>query len=211
MATGRKQGVVSIFEWFQNPSLSVVPDISISADGAVKSVRLFSKVPIEQIESVALDTSSLTSSALTKIVLSETYDVTPTYVDSPPNLNDMLSKCDAGLIIGDLGLFHSPVRKVLDLGSEWKNLTGMPFCYAAWLAQPGADLGKLHSILTAARAWGLQNVDSICTEWSVKMNLDIERVIDYLCTVMQYDLGPDKLSAVECFRDYCGKYGLMDR
>src|SRR5258707_14695707 len=70
---------VSIFEGLQNPALRLVPNISISAYGAVKSVRLFSKVPLPQIQSVALDTSSLTSAALTRILLKESFGLEPEY------------------------------------------------------------------------------------------------------------------------------------
>src|SRR5258708_6696331 len=114
--------LVSIFDLFQNPDLELIPAISISADGPVKSVRLFSNVPFDQIRSVALDTSSLTSTALIRILLSEIYGLEASYRPHPPDLNKMLAECDAGLIIGDLKLFDAPAPYVMDLGEAWKQL-----------------------------------------------------------------------------------------
>src|SRR5579872_3027459 len=90
--------LVSTIELFQTPDLVVIPDISISADGPVKSVRLFSCRPYDRISSVALDTSSLTSAGLIRILLAERYGLTPRYVPHGPDLDRMLSVCDAGLI-----------------------------------------------------------------------------------------------------------------
>src|SRR5688572_13368045 len=146
-------GLLSTFELFENPGLTLLPGISISADGPVKSVRLFSKVPFERIESVALDTSSLTSTALIRILLSELYGAYPEYESHAPDLEAMLQRHDAALIIGDLRLFETPAEYVMDLGEAWKRLTGMPFVYAAWLARPEA-VESTRPVLEKARSWG---------------------------------------------------------
>ncbi len=201
--------LVSIFEVFQNPTLHIIPDISISADGAVRSVRLFSKVPVAQIKSVALDASSLTSVALTKIILAEKYSLFPTYIASPPNLSKMLQDYDAGLIIGDLSLFNSPVAEILDLGSEWKELTGLPFCYAAWLARPGTDLKHLTKLLAESKQWGLNHLRELTAKWSIEMGLDMNRVHEYFYDIMKFDLDEHKLAAIAKFEELCHKYQLI--
>ena len=126
----------SIFESFQNPDITIIPNISISAYGAVKSVRLFSRVPLSDIRSVALDSSSLTSAALIQILLAELHGIEPRYKNFPPDLELMLDACDAGLLIGDLKLFdfHDGTQEY-DLGQDWLELTGLPFVYAAWQAR----------------------------------------------------------------------------
>src|SRR5579871_4582488 len=80
----------SIFEAFQAPGLTLIPNISISSDGPVKSVRLFCKKPMAEIRSVALDTSSLTSSALTRILLREVFSLQPCYYHHAPQMEAML-------------------------------------------------------------------------------------------------------------------------
>lgn len=200
--------MVSIFESFQNPNLRIVPEISVSADGPVKSVRLFSKTPYKDIRTVALDTSSLTSAALTRILLSELIGIQPDYVSLPPNPEEMLKDYDACLIIGDLKLFDSPATHILDLGEGWKELTGLPFVYAAWLesAPPKQDL---HTILFAAREWGLRHLEQLAVEASQKMKLPLYQTREYLFKIMQYDLSDIKRNAISLFKEKCMRHNLI--
>ena len=202
-------GLLSTFELFENPTLTLLPGISISADGPVKSVRLFSKVPFEDIESVALDTSSLTSTALIRILLSELYGARPVYESHAPNLDDMLRKHDAALIIGDLRLFETPAAHVLDLGEAWKQLTGMPFVYAAWLARADASESAL-PFLSRAKSWGCARLDELAVKWSGRLSLPLERVRDYFLDVMQYDLNEPKRDALMQFQRYSDQHGLIE-
>ena len=158
---------VSIFEGLQNPGLVIVPGISISAYGAVKSVRLFSRVPLNEIRTVALDTSSLTSNALLQILLKESFGVTPHYVHHAPDLDAMLAQCDAGLIIGDLKLFDlMPGTTVYDLGQGWRDLTGLPFVYACWLAREDRANPNMTHVLSAAKTWGLARLEELAAKWA---------------------------------------------
>jgi chorismate dehydratase len=202
---------VSIFEAFQNPDLTLIPGISISAYGAVKSVRLFSQVPLPELRTVALDTSSLTSVALTKILLAEQFQAHPAYVSQPPHLETMLHTCDAGLIIGDLKLFalHANTT-VYDLGQGWFDLTGLPFVYAGWLARADRATPEMAAILNRAKAWGLERLESLAATWAERMELPLDRSRDYLLNVMNYDLTPDQRHGLETFRQKCLRHGLLN-
>ena len=200
----------SIFEGLQQPGLALVPNISISADGAVKSVRLFSKVPLVDMRTVALDTSSLTSTALTRILLKESFGVTPEYHHHAPDLSAMLAQFDAGLIIGDLKLFDlEPNTIVYDLGQGWKDLTGMPFVYAGWLAREDRASAEMIRLLTAAKAWGVEHLEPLAVKWAAAMNLPPDRCRDYFFNVMNYDLLADQLEALRCFQRKCLDHGLI--
>lgn len=201
---------VSIFETFQNPELALIPDISISATGPVKSVRLFSKVPFDRIETVALDTSSLTSAALTRILLQEQFGVSPCYVHHPPQLESMLAACDAGLIIGDLKLFdlHAETQ-VYDLGKGWHDLTGLPFVYAAWLAREERVSGEMLRVLTQAKAWGVARLEELAVKWAEQINLPLDRCRDYLLNVMDYDLTPRHREGLRAYQQKCFAHGLI--
>ncbi len=200
----------SIFEAFQQAGLAVVPDISISADGAVKSVRLFSKVPLSKIRSVALDTSSLTSSALTRILLTESFGVAPLYRHHAPDIESMLEDNDAGLIIGDLKLFDLRADTIVfDLGQGWKDLTGLPFVYAAWLAREDRASTEMTRLLTNAKRWGVEHLEEIAAAWSSKMNLPLDRCREYLIDVMDYDLKPVQIHALQVFQRKCRDHGLI--
>jgi chorismate dehydratase len=201
-------GLVSTFELFRNPGLMLLPGISISADGPVKSVRLFSKVPFDRIQSVALDTSSLTSTALIRILLAELYGVKPCYRSHSPNLVGMLEEHDAALIIGDLRLFETPAEYVLDLGEAWKRLTGRPFVYAAWLATPQAAEPVL-PLLVRAKEWGCARLEPLSVKWSDRLNLPLDRVRDYFFNVMQFDFDSAKMEGMELYRTLCLKHSLI--
>ncbi|MCS6776930.1 MAG: menaquinone biosynthesis protein [Chloroherpetonaceae bacterium] len=201
---------VSIFEAFQNPELALVPGIAIAAFGPVKSVRLFSKVPLDRVRSVALDTSSLTSAALTRILLKEQFGVTPCYVHHPPDLATMLRTCDAGLIIGDLKLFALiPEIQVYDLGQGWLDLTGLPFVYAAWLARRDRISPDLIAALEQARAWGMERREQLAQKWARIMDLPLDRCRDYLLHVMHYELGPEYREGLQLFQRKCYEHGLI--
>ena len=201
--------LVSIFDLFQNRDLVIVSGLSISADGPVKSVRLFSKVPPEEISSVALDTSSLTSTALIQILLKEQYGLTPEYCPHAPELASMLDAHDAGLIIGDLKLFDMPAPYVMDLGEAWKELTGLPFVYAAWLARKEVDIEYAERILMAAKYWGETRLEPLSLEWAGKMGLPLERVRDYFLNVMKYDLDESKMEGLRLFEKKCRVHKLI--
>ena len=201
---------VSIFEGLQNPDLVLIPDISISAFGAVKSVRLFAKTPLTQIQTVALDTSSLTSAALTKILLKEAFGLSPQYRNFPPNLDAMLAENDAGLIIGDLKLFDlMPETTVYDLGQGWRDLTGLPFVYAGWLARRDRVSDAMQAALHQAKAWGLARLETLADAWAAKLDLPLDRSRDYLLNVMNYDLTPEQMRGLHAYQEKCAAHGLL--
>ncbi|HXG23288.1 MAG TPA: menaquinone biosynthesis protein [Chthonomonadales bacterium] len=202
--------LVSTFELFRTPGLTLIPNISISADGPVKSVRLFSCVPFHNIECVAMDTGSLTSVALAKILLRERYGIDPECVPHSPDLDAMLAAYDAGLIIGDIKLFDTPATNVLDLGAAWKEWTGLPFVYAAWLARNSSNGALLTDVLTRAKEWGLTQLDVLAEEWAMRMTLPLDRVQDYFQHVMKYDLDPRKWEALLLFQRKCVEHGLVE-
>ncbi len=201
---------VSLFEAIRNPDLRIIPGISISATGEVKSVRLFSKVIVTQVTSVALDTSSLTSNALLRILLNERYNLSPEYHYHHPDIIEMLRQYDAGLIIGDLKLFDLEKNTFeLDLGKEWFDLTGLPFVYACWLARPQAPRQELTDILTKARDWGIAHLDDLVKKWSTKMQLPFERTYDYLVNVMDYRLTKEQCAGALLYQQKCVEHGLV--
>lgn len=139
LESGECQAVlVSIYDPLTVPGRVLVPNVCIGSDGPVKSVRLFSKTPFEQIESLALDASSMTSNALARIVLKRRYGVEPQASVEPPDLEAMLEKHDACVLIGDRGMAEGRQNlRVADLGHEWSELFALPFVWAAWVGRDG--------------------------------------------------------------------------
>jgi chorismate dehydratase len=118
--------------------LLLMPNLSVSCDGAVKSIYLVSKVPIEELDgrTVALASTSATSQVLLKIILADGYHVRSRFHETIPDLGLMLSEADAALLIGDAALHVHYKRPgglyTYDLGEEWQKITCRKMVFAVW-------------------------------------------------------------------------------
>ncbi|MGQ9901458.1 MAG: menaquinone biosynthetic enzyme MqnA/MqnD family protein [Fimbriimonadales bacterium] len=179
--------------------------LGIGSREAVLSVRLFSKVPLPQIRTVALDTSSLTSVALTQILLARAYGVRPEYRHAAPDLDTMLVQADAALLIGDLGMTaaHPAVVETRDLGSEWHRYTGLPFVWALWLANAETPRQPLEELLQHAYQWGMAHIDALVEAESQRTGIPRQRCEHYLKSVMVYALDDAMLMGLERFLQEC--------
>ena len=95
---------------------------------------------MSDVRSIALDTSSRTSVALTRVLCARAFEIEPSLVPSGPDLSAMLERYDAALLIGDNALLTDGGNDVekIDLGETWTKLTGLPFVYAFWAGRPDA-------------------------------------------------------------------------
>src|SRR5262249_47930761 len=126
-------GIIPSAAYATIPNLVILPDIAIAAKQAVRSILLVSRNPISEVRRVALDTSSLASVALTRILFAKWWHMTPQFVSSSPDLDTMLEKNDAALLIGDPALkADRPKYFHWDLAEEWIRFTGRPFVFAFW-------------------------------------------------------------------------------
>lgn len=138
--------------------LLLIPDISVSSDGEVKSILVLAKEPAEALDgkTVALTDTSRTSQALTKIVLEDLFRVRPRYVEMPADLAHMMREADAALLIGDdaLRALYTPSPLIrYDLGEKWKELAGQPMVYAVWAARREFVAKRPDAVKQVA--WGL--------------------------------------------------------
>jgi len=131
-------GPISSLEFARHSQeLLLLPHLTVSSNGEVKSIVLVSKVPVEELQGkpVALTSTSATSQGLLQIILADKYGLEPNYFVSPPDLGRMLLEAEGALLIGDDALRVSYQRiglYVYDLGREWKDLTGQMMVYAVW-------------------------------------------------------------------------------
>lgn len=128
-------GMVPSITYLDRPGDRIVPGVCIGSDGPVASVALYTKKPITDVRSIALDTSSRTSAMLTRIVCARRFDIAPSFVPHAPDLGAMLAAADAALLIGDPALFanHAALGATkIDLGEAWSTMTGLPFVWAVW-------------------------------------------------------------------------------
>jgi len=189
---------------------SIVPGIAIASHGAVQSVLLVSTRPIEEVRSLALDTSSLSSIAMAQVLCHEKYGIGPKMLDCDPGVRIADTGADASVLIGDPAMTAdlSPFPYVYDLGGEWTEFTGLPFVYALWLARAPAPSGGLVEALQEAKARGLEHLDEIARSESRRLGLARERCLDYLARHITYDLGEEELTGLRRFYELCSEHDL---
>ena len=189
----------------------ILPGFAIAARGAVRSVKLFSRVPFEEIDRLALDEGSRTSQALTRVWLDAKYGVRPSRIEPlPMGVSALESTADAVLVIGDRAMKvpDEPFHSVVDLAEAWKSLTGLPFVFALWVVRPGVDLGDLPEILARCRAEGLAHADELASLHGPRLGLDRAACYEYLTRVLSYDLGESEIAGLRRFARMAADLGL---
>lgn len=150
---------VAIIPELSNPH--IISKYVIGANGAVASVALFSEVPIDQIKSIYLDYQSRTSVKLLKILLAQYWKVEVNFLVATEGYIDQISGTTAGVIIGDRALENlSKFPFVYDLGLAWKQHTGLPFVFAAWVANQPIP-SEFMAAFEAANGYGLAHLDEV--------------------------------------------------
>lgn len=113
----------------------IITDYCIGCDGEVASVCLFSEQPLEEVEEILLDYQSRTSVALLRLLLEEYWKFSPKLIDTKEEYQSRIKGTTAGLLIGDRALAQRKISPyIYDLGEAWKNHTGLPFVFAAWVS-----------------------------------------------------------------------------
>ncbi len=203
-------GIIPSIEYQRMDRLRVLPGCSIASKGVVKSVLLLSKVPIEEVKTVALDNSSRTSAALVRVLLQKFYSRPLSVAAADPEPAKMLENADAALLIGDPALtFEGGALKVYDLASEWKKLTGLPFVFAVWAGHEDAGLGRFGEDFEASRDYGLQHLDDIAREYAPKLGLAREAVKVYLKENIDYSLDEENLKGLQLFYRLAHEIGII--
>lgn len=190
----------------------IVPDIAIASEGAVTSVALFSTRPVERVRSIALDTSSRTSAGLLRVLCAESFGIRPEFVPHPPDLDAMLIRADAALLIGDPALFTNESARGLlkiDLGLEWTGMTGLPFVWAFWAGRPGAVDGAACAGLQRARDRGIASVDEIAHEFGGGDEARETIARTYLTHHVEFNLGPRHEAALARYYASAAKIGIV--
>lgn len=202
-------GLIPAIEYVRG-DYALVPGMAIGSDGPILSVAVFTAVPMTRVGRLALDTSSRSSVALTRILCAKLWGIAPATVAAPPDLDAMLAVADAALLIGDPALEVDPVPagvEKVDLGEAWQALTGLPFVYAAWAGRPGR-LGPAHlAALAAARDRGLASLDALAAEAAGGDATRAAVLASYLRHNLQYAFGPREQAGLARFFELAAEVG----
>jgi chorismate dehydratase len=207
-------GLVPSVEYLHSSDYCLVPGVGIGSRGPIASVALYTRVPVERIRHVALDTSSRTSVTLIQVLCRHRFGIAPEFVPHGPDLVAMTTRFDAGLLIGDpaFDADHQALGLTkIDLGEEWTAMTGLPFIYAAWTGRRGALAAEGIEALQAAQAEGLRSTEAIAAEYGRGDAARAARAAVYLRDNVRYGLGAEQAAGLQLFLDYAAEMGLAPR
>lgn len=206
---------ISAYEYARHADeLLVVNGLSIATLGAVNSVNVFSWQPDPREwhdQPIALTTHSATSVNLLRVLCEQHYNVTPTWQPMQPDLDTMLERSAAALMIGDKALIEATVRRhigrrglpyLFDLGDEWLKTTGLPFTFAVWcVRRDRAEEIHAAGIIPAlheAKAEGMQHIDTIAQQYAPRLGLPAGVCAKYLRD-LRFDLEPSDVAGLRTF------------
>ena len=228
--------IIPAIEYQRIPGLVVLPDLSIASKERVRSLLIVSKAPIRQARSIALDSSSRSTQALTRILCEERWLISPEFTEVAPDLSAMLALSDAALLIGDpalrlvvaaeqhvtpardgalvctgaqLGLPQFPKLFIYDAVHEWWQLTERPAVLALWAARPEIATPELAADFAASLAFGLAQLPAICDEASQQLQLPARELSLYLRTNIDYSLDPENLKGLREFFARAARLSLI--
>jgi chorismate dehydratase len=210
-------GIIPAAAYASISRLAVLPGVAIASRRAVRSILLVSKAPLELVETVALDTSSLTSAALTQVLFAKWWRRKVTFTAAAPELDTMLHRSDAALLIGDPALQVDRSRYLTyDLAEEWIRFTGKPFVFAFWAVRqaslkdvsPALDLA---AIFQQSRDHGLRpaSLAQLALDWGPKLGLSGPSVRSYLSENIHYYLDAECVEGLQLFYRYGAAIGAL--
>jgi cyclic dehypoxanthinyl futalosine synthase len=192
--------------------LRLVRGCAIGTRGPVRSVVVVGARPIEELDEIAVDLSSRTSVVLTRLLLrARRGGKEPRLVGlGPREAVAFVGERRGALVIGDPALdIEGRFSHVLDLGSAWRELTGLPFVFAAWCGRPGAVTAEDERRFERAKALGLERRHAIAAAHAQRTGLGVASLKSYLDEAIRYDLGDEERRGLERFFDDAAKAGLL--
>jgi chorismate dehydratase len=193
---------ISSIEYARNADrLRVLPRLCVGSEGAVDSIQLVSRKPLEQVRSVAVTPESATSVVLTKVLLPEAEQVA------------LGEEADAKLLIGDAALksaFEDPTPHY-DLGRLWLERTGLPMVFAVWACpEPVAPgLAELEDALVRSVLVARAEPEQLAYEASERYGYPAGFLARYF-EKLRYRFGPRERAGLMTFLELARDAGELD-
>jgi len=217
-------GLVPVASLAVNPALAVLPGCTIAAKHRVRSLLLVRRAhqPLAKLRTVAADVASRTTIAHARILFHEWGNTSLEYVPMPGDLDTMLDRADAAIVIGDPALLALEERTnreersgealvYHDLAEEWRTITGLPFVSAVWGAaglSPSVE-GEVAADLTRSRDHGLANIEALVSEWTEKLPLPEDVIRTYFTANIHYVLDEECVEGIRCFFRKAAELGIL--
>ncbi len=216
-------GLVPIASLATTPGLRILPGCTIASKGRVRSLLLVRRAgqPLRDLRSVAADTASRTTIAYSRILFHKWGNPNVPFVPMAGDLDTMLDRSDAAIIIGDPALMALEERAnrfertgeelaYHDLAEEWRNLTGLPFVSAIWGLRNGIALEEnIERDFVHSRDHGLANIDALVQHWSRQLPLSEKTIRSYLTTNIHYVLDEECIEGMRGFFRMAAETGVL--
>lgn len=214
LAEGRLDvALAPIAAYFKNPALQIVPVAAICSKGAVKSVRLLSHGPLNEVTTLYADSNSQTSVLLAHLILKKWFGVKDLKVKTVDIENfkaNQVKPWEATLQIGDKALIAAPTGMVVtDLGAEWFRFTQKPFVFAAWMARTVPIAREIEMDLLACKTEGVKHLDEISKSHKGIWVFDQPKSKEYLEKNISYAYGPQEVQGQKEFQKLLKEEGLI--
>jgi chorismate dehydratase len=192
-------GLIPVAATLNMPHWEIISDYCIGANGAVNSVFIFSNCDIHEVTQLQLDPQSRTSNNLAKVLLKNFWKIAPELIADATDYSVGTNTTTAFVQIGDRTFGKKGNYKfVYDLAQEWQEFTGLPFVFAAWIANKPIPPDFVAEFNTALKI-GLEHRAELLKELPSREDFDLE---DYLMNKLNFDLTEDKRKALYLFLDY---------
>lgn len=196
--------LVSSIELYRQPGYAYIDGLAVAGEGAVSSVQVFLERPLAEVRSVALDPASRTAAALAQVVWPGPAERRPRFLEVESGRNPRFAGADAWLRIGDTALretYEEPPLPAFNPSRAWRERTGLPFVFAAWIVRPDIEMSSYLGAFERARARGAAALEELATRAARQWNLSFEITWKYLAGECLYEPGTRQRAALMAFRD----------
>jgi chorismate dehydratase len=231
-------GIIPAIEYQRMQNVVVLPGMAVASKNEVRSLLVISKVPIQQAQSFALDTNSRSSVGIVRILCRRHWNIAPEFIDMAPDVDAMLGRADAALLIGDPALrlrirldeleAKLPSDKdlccggedealvkgvqsifVYDIAQQWREMTGHASVLAIWVARRDVVTPEIVGDFEASREYGLAHIGEIAEGAALKLDLPPRALERYLTENIDFSLDDENLAGLNLYFEECERAGLI--
>jgi chorismate dehydratase len=228
--------IIPAIEYQRIENLMILPDMAIASKGRVQSLLLLSRKPMAEVRRIALDRSSRSTQALTRILCDRHWKIAPEFFEMAPDAAVMLKKADAALLIGDpalrlaiaiedkahrepagelvcsgasAGIPGVEILHVYDVVEEWQALTKLPAVLAVWAARAEIANADVIEDFQSSRDLGLQHLKEISEQAAAALKLPAGDLKRYLMENIDFSLDEENLRGLTTYFSFAAQMGLI--
>jgi chorismate dehydratase len=228
--------IIPAVEYQRIPDLVILPDLAIASKERVRSLLVVSKAPIREARRIALDSGSRSTQALTRILCSRRWSISPEFFEAVPDPEEMLKRADAALLIGDAalriaiaaetkmvpgpdgewvcdgetaGITAGAKLHIYDVVKEWWHMTEKPAVLAVWAGRQEVVTNELCADFAASRDYGIRHIPEICEQAAKRMSLPEKELRLYLEKNIDFSLDEQNIQGLIRYFGLCANLGLL--